>query len=253
MKYVLDENGNIKIGPKGHPMVVGDDGKEYEVDAIGAQTTITALHAESASHRKEAADRKKALEAFGDIDPVAAREALTTVKGLSTDHKVQIDNLKSEMNTAWQVKFDAELSKAKALSDDLFNARVTTKFATSEVVKKTVLTPDIAAKVFGGNFNVDGTAKDAAGNVIYSKEKPGEPASFDEALSVIIDNYPNKNAILRGSGTGGSGSHQGGAGNDSGAVTNFFTKGNKQYSLTEQAKVAKTNPELYKSLKASNQ
>jgi hypothetical protein len=252
MKYVLDENGNIKIGSKGHPVVIGDDDKEYEIDAIGAQTTITALHKESASNRAKATEHKKRLDAFGDMDPVAAKEAITTVAGLTTDHKIKVDTLKKEMNDAWQVKFDEEVSKGKTLSDDLFNAKVTAKFATSEIVKKTVLTPDIAAKFFGGNFNVDGTAKDVAGNIIYSKEKPGEPANFDEALSAIIDNYPNKNAILKGSGTGGSGSHGAGSGGSGSEVANFFIKGHKQYSLTEQAKIAKSNPEQYKQLKAQS-
>jgi len=31
MNYVLTENGNIKIGTNGHPLVLGDDEKEFEV------------------------------------------------------------------------------------------------------------------------------------------------------------------------------------------------------------------------------
>jgi hypothetical protein len=250
MNYVLDENGNIKIGPNGQPLVVGDDGKEFEIDAIGAQQTITDLHAESAGHRKKASEAAKKLEAFGDIDPVAARQALDTVASLSNDHKLEIETLKTNMNKTWQEKFDAEVAKNSDLSNQLFDAKVTAKFATSEVVKKTVLTPDIAAKVFGSNFNMDGTAKDAAGNIIYSKSKPGEPAEFDEALTIILDAYPAKDAIMRGSGTGGSGAHQSGDGVQNTDLGRFFDKKSKDYSLTEQGKVAAENPEKYKALKA---
>jgi len=245
-EYVLTADGNIKC-QDGKPVVKGDDGKEFTIDAIGAQKTITALHAESAEHRKKASERGKLLETFGDLDPVKAREALATVASLSTDHKLEIETLKTSLNQTWQQKLETEQLEKKALADKLYHATVIKNFATSDVVKKTTLTPDIAAKFFGEHFNLDGTAKDSKGNLIFSREKPGEPAGFDEALEFLIELYPHKNDILRGSGADGSGGHHGGTSTNPNAK--FYDKKSGSFSLSEQSRIANTNPDLHKQLK----
>lgn len=50
------------------------------------------------------------------------------------------------------------------------------------------------------------------GNPIYSRKNPGELADFDEALEIIISQYPHKDSILRGSGASGAGATQAGVG-----------------------------------------
>ena len=168
MKYVLDENGNIKIGQKGHPIVLDDDDKEFEIDALKAQETITNLHAESAGHRKKASDYKKIVDKVGNLDLDAAAQALNTVSSMSEDHKLEVEKLKQAMNDTWQQKYDAAEAKTKQLSEALYDATVTTKFATSPVVKSTILTPDIAAKFFGPHFTQEGHAIDFKGNTTSS-------------------------------------------------------------------------------------
>lgn len=247
-KYKLTADGTIEV-KDGKPVVIGDDGKEYVVDAIGAQDTISKLHAEAAEHRKKSSERGKRLEAFGDIDPEKAKEALTTVANLSNDHKLEVENLKSGLNKTWQEKYDAKVAENKTLGDSLYKATVTAKFATSEIVKKTVLTPDIAAKVFGENFGFDGTAKDANGNAIYSKTKPGELASFDEALEILIDAYPGKASILRGTGTDGSGGHHSGSSYTHPAAK-YYDKKSPEYNISEQGRLANTDLALHNQLKS---
>ena len=47
--------------------------------------------------------------------------------------------------------------------------------------------------VFGKHLKVeDGNvvAYDAHGNKLYSKARPGEAADFDEALEILVDQYP---------------------------------------------------------------
>ncbi len=246
MEYVLDANGNIVV-KDGKPLVKGDDGKEFTIDAIGAQKTITQLHAESAEHRKKAAEYKKVAEAFEGVDPEAAKTALATVASMGDNHKVEVETLKNSLNKAWQDKYDALQKTNEELQGTLYKATVTAKFATSDVVKKTVLTPDIAATFFGKHFDANGVAKDSAGNTIFSKEKPGEPASFDEALEVLINAYPGKDAILRGSGTNGSSGYNAGPGSNS-DVAAFYDKKSPSYSRTEQAKIANANPKLHEQL-----
>lgn len=197
MEYVLDENGNIKI-KDGKPVVKGADGKEFTIDAIGAQEKITALNTESKDHRLKAKQYKDELVKFEGIkDPAAAIEALSTVASMSDDHKLEIGTLKTEMEKAYGLKLEEKDTSIADLTGKLYNLNVTKNFAISEVVKKTILTPDIAASFFGKNFKEDGTATDSTGNVIYSKERPGEPANFEEAMTVLIDAYPGKEAILK--------------------------------------------------------
>ena len=66
---------------------------------------------------------------------------------------------------------------------------------------------------FGSAFKVeDGkiVAYDNAGNKIFSRSRPGELADFDEALETLVDQYPYKDQILKGSGASGGGAQQGG-------------------------------------------
>jgi len=66
---------------------------------------------------------------------------------------------------------------------------------------------------FGQAFKVeDGkvVAYDPAGNKIFSRSRAGEVADFDEALEALVDQYPYKDQILRGSGASGGGASPGG-------------------------------------------
>src|SRR4029434_4536525 len=70
---------------------------------------------------------------------------------------------------------------------------------------------DLVESRFGRAFKVeDGriVAYDASGNKIFSRVKPGDLAEFDEALETLLDQYPHRDQILKGSDQGGSGSRQ---------------------------------------------
>jgi hypothetical protein len=86
-------------------------------------------------------------------------------------------------------------------------------FSTSKYVADKMSIPaDMAQAQFRDSFAVeDGKimARDRDGNKIYSRARPGELASFDEALEAIVSNYSHKGSILKsveapgGQGTGG--------------------------------------------------
>jgi len=211
MEYVLDENGNIKIGPNGQPLVKGADGKEFEVDAIGANEKITKLVTESNDRRKKLGEANTALAEMSN-----ERDTLKTqVDAIDDKNKVKISEITDNINKAWEEKQKTWETEKGALNTQLFNVTTGVKFATSPVAKKLILPADIALATFGKSFRPDGTAVDAAGNTILSMENPGKPAEFDEALTVLIDAYPNKDSIIR-SEAGGGGGHtpQGGGGNE---------------------------------------
>jgi hypothetical protein len=53
---------------------------------------------------------------------------------------------------------------------------------------------------------------DGAGARIFSRTRPGEIASFDEALAIIVEAYPERARILKGTVAPGGGASSGGAG-----------------------------------------
>ncbi len=212
MEYVLTENGNIQA-KDGKP-VVKDGDQEYGIDAIGAQSKITALKKEAKDYRKKSSERGEQLKAFAGIeDPSAAIDALQTVSTMDDKHKADVEKLKGTINQAWQEKEKAWGTEKAQLENKLFDTAVTAKFATSPVVAKTIYPAAAAAKIYGDNLRGlatgDGAAVDNNGNTIYSKEKPGEPAGFDEALQHLIDTDPNKDQIWKGTGANGSGGRPG--------------------------------------------
>ena len=213
MKYKLTENGNIVV-KDGHPVVIDGD-KEITIDAIGANAKITALVAESNDRRKKLSDVTAELATASGLNT----DLQSQVDSIDGKSKVKIDELKDTINKTWEAKQADWETKEKSLTADLFDAKVGVKFATSKTIAGLVLPPDIAKATFSSHFNSDGSANDANGNPIYSKEKPGEIAGFEEAMTHIIDNYPNKDAIMKSSGAEGSGSHNSGGGGDDGGPT----------------------------------
>ena len=213
MEYVLDEKGNIKIGPGKKPLVKGDDGKEFEIDAIGAQGKIDTITAESNDRRKKLGEANTKLETFKGIeDPAAAIDALQKVGSIDTDKQVEMDTLKDTINKTWGEKETAWNTEKETLNSQLFDAKVGSQFALSKAVKTTVLPPTVAKDTFGKHFMPDGTATGHDGKQIFSKEKPGEPAGFEESMSVLIDTHPDRDNLLRASSTEGGGGYGSGGG-----------------------------------------
>ncbi|GAA2867397.1 hypothetical protein GGQ99_001299 [Aminobacter niigataensis] len=218
----------------GKPVFVHDDGKEVAFDAPGTVATITRLNGEAKGHReaKEAAEGKlKAFEGIEDAD--AAKKALETFKNLDAGKLMEagkVEELKAgikkaaEESVAAANKANAEALAAEKTRGDKLEAALNGemiggRFARSKfVTDKTTLPGPAAQKVFGEHFKIeDGkvVAFDAAGNKLFSRAKPGEIAEFDEAMEILVDQYPYKDSILKGTG-GGSGAKPGNGGGQGG-------------------------------------
>lgn len=89
---------------------------------------------------------------------------------------------------------------------------------------------------FGKNFKIeDGkpVAYDNNGQKIYSRTNHGDPASFDEALDILVSGYQYKDSILKGNqGSGGGFKGQGGQGGGKSMSRESF----EQLKPTERAK-----------------
>lgn len=233
MKLKLDDKGNVVV-QDGKPVYVGDDGKDVAFDVVHTINKISTLNAEAKAHRegKEAAEAK--LKSFDGItDGEAARKALETVANLDAGKLMtagKVEEIKAAAQKASQDALDAakkthatELTTRDQtiakLSTDLDNELIGGSFARSKFIGEKVAIPaDLVQARFGQNFKREEgkvVAHDNAGNRIFSKARPGEHAEFEEAIEILIDQYPQKDQILKGDvknggGAGGSGGNGGG-------------------------------------------
>jgi hypothetical protein len=223
LKLVTIEGKTYAEVQDGKPVFTFDDGREVAFDAPATAATISRLNGEAKGHReaKEAAEaRLKAFE--GITDPVAAKDALDKIKNIDAKKLIdagEVEKVKQEAIKAVEEKYAPVVQERDKLKADLYGERVGGQFARSKFINEKAAVPaDIMQARFGSHFkDEDGkaVAYDASGNKIFSRAKPGEPADFDEALEILIDQYPYKDHILKGTG-GGSGSKPGNGGGGGG-------------------------------------
>jgi len=196
----------------GKPVYVHDDGSEKPFDAAHTVQTITRLNGEAMSHRTYKEEAEAKLKAFDGIeDPAGALKAIETVKNLDSQKLVdagKLDELKDELSRSFEAKYEPTVAENAQLKQQLHGERMGNAFANSKFIQDNLIIPaDMAKSTFGNCFSVeDGkmVAKDLNGNPIYSKERPAEGATFDEAIAVLVDQYPHKDSILKASGHSGS-------------------------------------------------
>lgn len=218
MKLKLDANGNAVL-QDGKPVYVHDDGKEVAFDAPATVATISRLNGEAKAHRERAEAAEGKLKGFEGIeDPAAALKALATIKNFDDKKLVdagEVEKVKAEVAKVYEGKLSESNAALDKLQAQFHGELVGGSFARSKYASEKLAIPaDLVQSHFGSRFKVeDGrvVAFDAHGNKIFSRAKPGELADFDEALETIIENYPNKAHILKGSGASGSGAQGSGA------------------------------------------
>lgn len=212
MKLKLDADGHAVI-QDGKPVYIKDDGTEVAFDVTGTVATIGRLNAEAKSHRERAEAAETKAKAFEGIeDPKKAIEALGIVAGLDAKKLIdagEIEKVKGEISKAFQAQLD-EANKAKStLEQQLYAEKVGGAFARSKVIAENLAIPaDLVEARFGKHFSIEEgrvVGKDLHGNKLYSQSNPGELADFDEALDILVQQYPYKDTILKGTGASGGG------------------------------------------------
>lgn len=230
----------------GKPVYLHDDGKEAPFDAAGTVSTISRLNAEAKGHREAKEAAEKALKSFEGIDDAeAARKALDTVKNL--DHKKlvdagEVDKVKAEISKVYDEKLQAANARAEAAQKDLYSEKIGGSFSRSKTVADKLAIPaDMVQARFGQHFKIeDGqvVGYDSSGNKLFSRTKPGEVADFEEALDMLVDQYPYKEHILKGAGASGGGAPAGG-GQGAGGGRTYTREQFESKSPQEQAEIAK--------------
>ena len=233
LKLKVDEEGHAVV-QDGKPVYIYEDGREAPFDAAAAMQKINELNQENADRRHQNKELEEQVKVYKDkdgnlLDAEEARNAIEMVKNLNDKEMydaTQVESLKSQMNKAYvekeealQKHFKKEIEELQSTlnkkNDTIYGLMVRSKFATSPtILDKTNLPPDMAADYFGKNFKVEGDGDDVRvigyldKEKIFSRERPGSPANFEEALQAVIDAYPMKDRIMRatagGSGAGGA-------------------------------------------------
>lgn len=212
----------------GKPVVIEDDGKETPFDFTHTRTTIARLNGESKAQReaREAAEAKlKTFEGIDDAD--AARLALETVKNLDQGQLVTAGKVEEIKTAARKAAEEQVAANAKEYAnrlksaererdkyrDDWYAEKIGGAFSGSKFIKDKASIPgDLMQARFGSAFKVEEgkpVAYDPQGNKIFSRSRPGEVADFDEALESLVDQYPYRDQILKGTGSTGSGARSG--------------------------------------------
>lgn len=226
MKLKLDENGHAVL-QDGRPVYVYEDGKEVAFDAPGTVNTITRLNAEAKTHREGKEAAETALKAFeGITDGAAAKKALEIVANLDQKKLVdagEIDKVKDEISKAYKGQLDEATTKAATFEKQLYEEKIGGAFSRSKYIgEKLAIPADLVQSKFGAAFKVeDGKtiAYDQHGQKIYSRTRPGEIADFDEAIESLVEQYPHRDHILKGSGASGSGASNNGGNGGQGKKT----------------------------------
>lgn len=221
MELKLDDAGHVVLDD-GKPVYVGDDGKDIAIDVPHMWTKVHELGKESAKHRVAAKEALDKLAAFEGIDPDGAREALKVVGNLDDKKLIdagEVERVKAAITESYEKRLADANAAVAAKDEEVRNLLVGQAFRASPfIADKMTQLPEFAQAYFGKHFTVeDGkvVAKDAAGEVMLSATRPGEPATFDEAIEQLVSSHPQRDHLLRsgkpGSGATNTGNRVGGA------------------------------------------
>ena len=223
------ENDQIVL-EDGNPVWIAEDNKEIAFDFNQTSKRIAELNEEAKNHRLKAKEYADKLATYTDagIDIEKAKKAIETVQNLDDKKLVdakQVDVLKSQwaadMEKTRQQWAEKEKRLSEALEKEMRDRQEQIKrqhfsdSAQNGYLKNTVLTPDVAYKIWGDKFKVEND------NIIpmlnettpLPSSDPLKPhANFNEALERMFENYEYKNNYLKSPapGSGSSGNAAGG-------------------------------------------
>lgn len=247
-KLTLKMDGDKPVIRDGKPVYLKPDGSEFVADVNQMFSTISRLTNEARTHReaKEAVEAK--LAEFGDVDAKAAKEALAKIKDVDFSKLIGLDKveeLKAELKKQYDEQIANEKKNSESWQQKHNNLVRSNAFNRSKYIQDKIAAPlDMFENTFGNYFKVedDGTIRAYEnGQPIQSKTRIGEVATFDEALEILVDRYPHKDMILKGTGHSGGGS-TGGTGGGNGAAR-YSRDDFEKLPPLKQAEIAKAAKE----------
>jgi len=226
------ENNQVVL-KDGNPVWIAEDNKEIAFDFNQTSKRIAELNEEAKNHRLKAKEYADRLATYADLDIEKAKKAMETVQNLDDKKLVdakQIDVLKSQwaadMEKTRQQWADEKKRLSEALEKEMRDRQEQIKrqhftdSAQNGFLKNTVLTPDVAYKIWGDKFKVENNQIIPMLNETtpLPSSDPLKPhADFNEAVGRMFENYEYKANYLK-SPAPGSGSH-GNTGGSAGVIT----------------------------------
>lgn len=198
------------------------DGNPVWIDANGgegvlAHDAVTRLNGEAKTLRERAEAAEAKLVPFKDIDPIAAKKAIDLTKNIDAKKLIdagEVEKLKNDIKAEFNSQITELTTNNQKLSTDYNDLRVNSVFAQSDFIRDNIAVPrDMFEATFRSNFKVvdnDIQVFDKSGNRVMSKAKLGEHASPEEALSILVDQHPQKAVILKANQNSGGGNNGGG-------------------------------------------
>lgn len=206
-------DGDKPVFKDGNPVWVGSDGSE----SVMQRDTIARLNAEAKGHRTRAEQLAEQYKPFEGLDAAAARKALETVQKIDAKTLIdagEVDKVKESIKGEFTGQLKESEKKITELQTRL-NAMITENaFTSSQYIRENIAVPvDMFRGAFSQYFKIEGDslqAFDKAGNRLMSKKNIGEYATFEEAIELLVEAYPQKDAILKAPEHRGSGTDAGG-------------------------------------------
>jgi len=202
---------------EGLPVYTHDDGKEIGFDAASTVATISRLNAEARDHRLGKEKAEGSLKVYEGLDPAVARDAIDKLSKIDAKALVAAGDMDAAIQAAlkpYVEKLAAAEKTTGELTTSLHKQTIGSKFAQSKFAAEK-LTPagvDLIRTIYGDRLKVDGETiygVDPAGQKLYSRTRHGEPADFDEVIEALVETYPHKDHILKGTVGAGGGAPQG--------------------------------------------
>jgi len=225
MKLKLDESGHVVV-KDGKPVYSKEDGTEIAFDASQSIGKIASLNAEARGHREAKEKAEALIKPFEGLDADKARSALETVSNLDAKKLVDAGEIE-RVRTEIKASFDPLVAENKSLKGELNDVRLSHEFSSSKFIQDSVaIPPDFLKANFSNNFSYENgqlIAKDTNGNTLYDPTGNGQNASFDDAIKTLVETHPQKDVLLKGTGSNGSGSEP----------NNGQSNGSKQVTRTQ--------------------
>lgn len=189
----------IKEIKDGKVIAIDADDQETSIDVGETLSKLSSVNSESASRRIRIKELEEELNGY--------KEKAKELEGKIVADPIEIESKNEQVVNGYKEKV-ASLSTAIEEKDSLIRKlTIGSKFTTSDYInKKTILTPDIAESYFSKFFSVNDqgeiVAKRKDGSTIFDKDDPEKFASFDDAISVLVEEMQNKDKILLAPATG---------------------------------------------------
>lgn len=277
MKYKLTANGNIEIGPNGHPVTIGEDGQEKEINAIESAGIIQQARHEGIKARKELQKAQKDIAVFEALktehpsffeDPVATMadlEELDDLRSKAGDsgdiekrietYKAQLQQQKQEHEVLLSAAKEEVLAAENAVNEaknEVTRVKFFAPLAASSVLKDYALARDpeglqVSLEHLYRRANQDGSMVNDDGSINGFDGLPlvdlmtGKPyEKQDDAFRALLNGIPNRdNYVLSGLPEGDGSIHDGSGGG--GEYDKFFKPGDG-FNLTKQFELKVSNP-----------